>query len=129
MRDDYGWTDARRRTPRVGVDAMCWEDGVGQATVVDLSPDGLKLERPFVRPVKGKVQLELELPEIDDVVWLGGEVSFDRRRGRVHTTGVRLCAAAERDRRRIRDFVMERQRALNALARFDLAASSCYLRG
>ena len=129
MRDPDAWSDARRRAPRIDVDAICWEDGARQAVVVDLSPDGLKLERPFQRPLTGRIQLELEMPEIDDVVWLGGEVAFDRRRGGVQSTGVRLVAAAARDLRRLRDFVFERRRALAALSSVDLSIASCYLRG
>jgi PilZ domain len=129
MRDPYAWSDARRSAPRVDTDAICWEDGLRAGVVVDLSPDGLKLERPAARPLSGAIQLELELPELDDVVWIGGQVCFDRRRAGVQSTGVRLVAAAARDLRRIRDFVLERQRRLRADAGYDLSFASCYARG
>jgi hypothetical protein len=122
MREDL----YRRCAPRVDVDAMCWE-GAREAVVVDLSPEGLRFERPWTRPLMDdRVQLELELPEIDDVVWLGGEVCFDRRRGLVQSTGIRVVSAAARDLRRIRDYVMSRARADFA---YDLAAAGCYARG
>ncbi len=129
MRDLDAWSDVRRRAPRVDVDAICWEDGARQAVVVDLSPDGLKLERPFLRPVHGRIQLEVEMPELDEVVWVGGEVCFDRVRGRVQSTGVRLVSAAARDLRRIRDYVFERRRRLTEDTRYDLALAGCYARG
>lgn len=127
MRDLYAWSDARRCAPRVGVDAVCWDETGREALVVDLSPEGLKLERPWTRPwMTDHVQLELEMPEIDEVVWLSGEICFDRRRHRVQSTGLRVVGAAARDLRRIRDFVMERARRIVELSRFDLAAAGCY---
>ena len=46
------------------------------------------------------VQLEFELPEVDEIVWAKGEVCFDRLRpsatGPVRSTGIRLVAAATR---------------------------------
>jgi PilZ domain len=130
MWDHDVWTDARRRAPRVDVDAVCWEDGAREAMVTDLSADGLRIERPFVRYLRDdRVQLELEMPGSDEVIWLGGEVCFDRRRGHLQTTGVRVVAAAARDLRRLRDYVHERRRGVAALYSYDLAAASCYLRG
>ena len=129
MRDSYAWSDARRSAPRVGVDAICWE-GAREAHVVDLSPDGLRFERPWTRPLMDdRVQLELELPEIDDVVWIGAQVCFDRRRGLVQSTGLRLVSAAARDLRRIRDYVLERAKRAREDLYWDLGAAGCYARG
>jgi hypothetical protein len=130
MRDEYAVRDARRRSPRVGVDAVCWDEVGREGLVVDLSPEGLKIERPYLRPwMDDRIQLELELPEIDEVVWVGGEICFDRRLHRVQSTGVRVVAAAARDLRRIRDFVLERAARLRAEASYDLSLAGCYLRG
>jgi PilZ domain len=129
MRDPYAWRDPRRCAPRVDVDALCCDGSGRPALVVDLSPEGLKVERPRWLPVRGRVQLEVEMPEVDDVVWLTGEVCFDRVRGGVQSTGLRVVAAAARDLRRIRDFVMERRRRLVERAQIDLVLASCYALG
>jgi hypothetical protein len=118
-----------RRDPRVGTEAMCWE-GDRAAVVVDLSPEGLRFERPWAGPLMDdRVQLELELPEIDEIAWLGGEVCFDRRKGLVQTTGLRVISAAARDLRRIREYVMERARRMRAEIACELEFASCYARG
>jgi hypothetical protein len=92
--------------------------------VVELSAAGLRLERPLHGRRAGRiVQLEFELPEVDEIVWAKGEICFDRYRrtpdapGPVRTTGVRLVAAASRHLRMLRDWVMataEARRALDA---------------
>lgn len=130
MQDVHAFTDPRRRAPRVGVDAVCWDERGREALIVDLSPEGLKLERPFLRPwMDDRIQLEIELPEIDEVVWIGGQVCFDRRWRNTQSTGVRVVAAAARDLRRIRDFVLERAAQLRAATTFDLSLAGCYARG
>jgi len=136
MHDPYGWQDVRRGAPRVGVDAMCWEVGDGgerSAVLIDVSPDGVRIERPWGL-ARRRIQLELEMPGTDDVVWLAGEVRFERPRGLLVQTGVKVVAAAARDLRRLRDYVLDRRRALAFLApaapaAFDLAAAACYARG
>jgi hypothetical protein len=108
---------------------MCWE-GDRAAVVVDLSPDGLRFERPWTGPLMDdRVQLELELPEVDEIAWLGGEVCFDRRKGLVQTTGLRVISAATRDLRRLREYVMERARRMRAELSYELELASCYARG
>jgi PilZ domain len=72
--------DARRRAPRVVVDGFCSvaaaNDELHHASMSDLSTLGLRVERPFdpatARPV---VQLEIELPGIDEVVWASATVT------------------------------------------------------
>jgi len=130
MREVYAYRDVRRSGPRVGVDAVAWDEAGREALVVDLSADGLRIERPHVRPIMSeRIQIELELPEIDEVAWIGGEICFDRRVHRVQSTGIRVVSAAARDLRRIRDFVFERARRLREDVAYDLAAASCYARG
>ena len=144
MRDPYAWSDVRRITPRVGVDAFCWEvvDGKERTSaVLDLSPEGIRLERPYVGgATPSEIQIELEVPEVDEIVWARGAVCYDvirqlPRAGAalgllVRTTGIRLAAAASRDYRLLRDYVFERQRAraLEEEVWTDLVGASCYSR-
>ena len=85
------------------------------AALVDLSSSGLRIERPY-DPVtaSGPVQLEIELPGIDEILWAKGHVTFLRlwRGSNAHgrprywcRTGIRIERAAGRDRRLIRDYV------------------------
>ena len=87
--------------------------------VVDLSSTGLKLERRFFGRRESRiVQLEFELPEVDEIVWAKGEVCFDRLKpapaGPVRSTGIRLVAAAGRHLRMLRDWVMAADEARRA---------------
>ncbi|HVV84619.1 MAG TPA: PilZ domain-containing protein [Kofleriaceae bacterium] len=124
--DPYGWTDARRIDPRVDVETFCSEllpREERPAMVVDLSPLGARLERPYLGgPTPREIDLELEVPEIDEVIWARGEVCFDLVTqakpgtrggpfGLLRTTGVRLVRAASRDLRLLRDCVFELRRA------------------
>jgi hypothetical protein len=98
--------DPRRSSPRIGLEALCWEV-VGhhelQSMVVDLSSEGARLQRPFIvagedsGPIElgpaGKsryiprprlaerrdrvIPLQLEVPGIDEVMWARGDVVFD----------------------------------------------------
>src|SRR3970040_2947935 len=101
-----------RMLPRVEVEALCWElvRGPEQSRrVLDLSAGGLRLERPYAGgPTPGEIQVEVELPEVDEIIWARGQVCFDRIRraeplpgqaglGRImRTTGIRLAAAGRR---------------------------------
>lgn len=107
----------QRLTPRVEVAGLCNEvlgGGDSFATVIDLSPAGLRIERPLRgRALEARVQLEIDVPEIDEVLWVLGEVCFDRVRhagapGLLRTTGFRIAAAASRELRLLRDYVFER---------------------
>lgn len=117
---------ARRESPRVPVEALCTEY-VGHksrpALALDLSDGGLKLVRPFQPGARERIlQIELELPGVDEIVWAKGEICFDEIRrapvgsglmGLVRASGIRLAAAAARDLRMLRDFVyfMARERS------------------
>jgi hypothetical protein len=71
----------------------------------------LRLERPLRgRSEGGLVQLEFELPGVDEILWARGEVRFDRLRRQgaaqaVRSTGVRIVAAASRHLGLLRDWV------------------------
>src|SRR5512139_3936768 len=99
--------DPRRSSPRIGIEAMCWEivgDREMSSLVVDLSSEGARLERPFVTagyldsgpielgpagksrmppraampaPRERVVPLQLEVPGIDELMWARGDVVFD----------------------------------------------------
>lgn len=107
-----------RTDPRIEVDAMCWEliDGrEASALVVDLSPYGARIERPFVGgAMSHSVPLQLEVPGFDEVMWARAAPTFDqvlqRGRGLVRRTGYRIVAAAQRDLRMLREYVMTRQK-------------------
>jgi hypothetical protein len=139
------WADLRRLMPRIDVATFCTEVVAGRdrpGLVVDLSPEGARLERPYLGgPSPRELVLELEVPEIDEVIWAKGEVCFDQVRqaprglggplGLVRTTGIRLVSAAVRDLRLLRECVIETYRAQRAQATVDeqLAVASCYARG
>jgi len=90
--------------------------------MLDLSAIGLRLERLFdpklARPV---VQLEIELPGIDEIVWARAEVTFavlTPLPGRTPEgeprflcrAGLRLAGVAWSERRLLRDYVLETRR-------------------
>jgi hypothetical protein len=124
--DPYRWLDARRIDPRVDVESFCSElldRGERSAMVVDLSPVGARIERPYVGgPTPREIDLELEVPEMDEVIWARGEVCFDvvtpapvggrgGPLGLMRTTGIRLVRAASRDFKVLRECVFELWRA------------------
>ena len=91
--------------------------------MLDLSELGLRLERVFdpktARPV---VQLEIELPGIDEVLWARAEVSFailtpmpgrhvDGQPRFWCRAGLRLAGVCRRERSLLRDYVVETRRA------------------
>jgi hypothetical protein len=112
---------ARRESPRIDVDALCWEliDGKeAGGLAVDLSSMGLRIERPYTGgPTRKEMQLELEIPGIDEIMWAKAEASSDvliptsgpggGPMGLIRRTGYRLVMAAQRDLRMIREYVFE----------------------
>ena len=105
---------SKRLDPRIPVETLCSEvvdDREHYGMLVELSPNGVRLERPLIGRRDGSiVQLEFELPDADEIIWAKGEVCFDRYRrldgaSAVRTTGVRLVAAASRHLRMLRDWV------------------------
>jgi hypothetical protein len=133
-------TDPRRYGPRIPMESLCTELQGGafrHALVVDLSEDGLRIERPLGGPRTRALQLELEIPGVDEVGWAAAEVCFDEVRrgpggaGVIRTSGLRLVSAAQRHRRILREFVHDTWRELRRET--DMGAylidASCYLRG
>jgi hypothetical protein len=116
------FTSLRRLTPRIPTETLCAEltgDQERYGLIVDLSKDGLRIQRPLAGGRSGPiVQLEFEIPGVDEIVWAKGAVCFNqlwRTRhsptGSVQTTGYRLVAAAQRHLRMLRDYVFETHRA------------------
>jgi len=131
--------DPRRDGPRVPVESLCTELTGGafrHALVVDMSEDGLRIQRPIGGPRTRSLQLEIEIPGVDEIGWASAQVCFDEVRpagggGIVRTSGLRLVAAAQRHRRILREYVHDVWRELRREA--DMGAylldASCYLRG
>jgi hypothetical protein len=134
--------DVRRASPRIDVQAMCWEivaNREASAMVVDLSTTGARLERPFLGGrIDREVPLQIEVPGIDEVMWARGDLVFDSLSpgpgpfGLIRRTGFRIAIAAQRDLRMLRDYIHEVNRAkeqVEQLVSHELAFASCYLRG
>jgi hypothetical protein len=124
-------TSRRRTVPRTAVTAGCWEVIGGmerRAGVVDLSWEGVRLERPFLGgTTPGNVQLEIDVAGLDEVIWAKAGACFDEvvaapvgsrlggPLGLVRRTGFRLLAAAGRDLRMLRDYLFEQRRREQAM--------------
>ena len=124
--------DARRRAPRISVDGfvgVATDHALQHAEMSDLSTLGLRLERPFdpasARPI---VQLEIDLPGIDEVVWMSAIVTHAyltplpgrRADGQPRfwcRAGLQLRDGSQRERRLLRDYVIEQLVARRATAR------------
>jgi hypothetical protein len=102
-----------RVQPRIAVEKLANEviaERERLGLIVDLSATGLRLEgRSFERRESGIVQLEFEMPDVDEIVWAKAEVCFDRvharRDGMIRSTGVRIVAAARRHLEMLREWV------------------------
>ncbi|MGE5183426.1 MAG: PilZ domain-containing protein [Acidobacteriota bacterium] len=118
--------DPRRLAPRIAVDGLCGvvaKDDLRHAAMVELSAIGLRIELPFDRRAATRtIQLEIELPGIDEIVWARGHVTYAHLsplggidgEGQPRLwcrAGIHLEAAAWRDRRMLRDYVLETRRA------------------
>lgn len=131
----------RREGPRVEVEALCWELADGDETsamAIDLSATGLRIERPYLGgPSRRRVPLQIELPGVDEVMWARADACFDilvptdrandprgGPLGLIRRTGYRIVAAASRDLRMLKDFVVESHRA-RLKAAIDDALKSC----
>jgi hypothetical protein len=125
--------DLRRASPRIDVEALCWEtvgDRETSALLVDVSTHGARVERPYIGGrIEYEVPLQIELPGIDEVMWARGDVMFDELVpvrsllaadapttgvtkpggpfGLIRRTGYRIAVAAARDLRLLRDYVYD----------------------
>ena len=139
--------DLRRVSPRIDVEALCWEvigDRERSALLVDVSTEGARVERPYIGGrIETEVPLQIEVPGIDEVMWARGDVVFDKLVparspgasggpfGLIRRTGYRIAIAAARDLRLLRDYVWDMHSMQTARAELEaeLAFASCYLRG
>jgi hypothetical protein len=118
--------DLRRLAPRICLDGLCGvvsKDELRHAALLDLSALGLRLERVFDPATASRmVQLEIELPGTGDMVWARGEVTFahlspmggrhpDGQPRFLCRAGIRIDRVAGRERRLLRDYVIETRRA------------------
>ncbi len=129
-----------RASPRIEVSAMCWEMQNGHqltGLALDLSEGGLRLERPYTGgATQREVQLEIEVPGIDEVMWAKGDACFDvlvptrsaagGPLGLIRRTGYRIASAARRDMKMLQEFCVESYRARYERM-LDDALASCYL--
>ncbi|MBA3820035.1 MAG: PilZ domain-containing protein [Deltaproteobacteria bacterium] len=119
--------DYRRRMPRISVEGLCGvvaNEELRPAQIRDLSVTGIRLERVFdPQTAQRVVQLEIELPGVDEVLWARAEVSFARLSplpGRTPEgqprfwcrAGLRLAELCRRERRLLQDFVEHSQAAV-----------------
>jgi hypothetical protein len=116
--------DVRRRVPRISVDGLCGvvtnNDDLRPASMSDLSTLGLRVERPFdPKAAKPVVQLEIELPGLDEVVWASAVVTHayltpmpgktaDGQPRFWCKAGLRIADVCQRERRMLRDYVIDR---------------------
>jgi hypothetical protein len=114
--------DARRRAPRISIDGFCGvvtNDDLRPAAMSNLSTLGLRVERPFDhKAAKSVVQLEIELPGIDEVLWASASVTHAYLTPMPGVTadgqprfwcraGLRIADTSQRERRLLRDYVIE----------------------
>ncbi|MBP9085846.1 MAG: PilZ domain-containing protein [Kofleriaceae bacterium] len=73
---------ARRRGPRIPLESICSVTAGNKqrhATVLELSSEGLRLERPFdPQHASRTVSLEIEIPQLDEIIRAQGHVRFAR---------------------------------------------------
>ncbi len=114
----------RREEPRIEIEALCGELVDGQETsglALDLSPTGLRLERPYAGGrTRRDVAIQIEVPGIDEVMWARADACFDilvpskapqaGPLGLIRRTGYRIALAARRDLRMLEEFVRETYR-------------------
>jgi hypothetical protein len=144
--ENFWMHDLRRVSPRIDVEALCWEtigDRERSALLVDVSTEGARVERPYIGGrIEYEVPLQIEVPGIDEVMWARGDVVFDKlvqaRNGKpnggpfglIRRTGYRIAIAAQRDLRLLRDYVWDMHNYRTARADIDdLAFAACYARG
>lgn len=115
--------DVRRRAPRIAVEGFCGvasDDDLHPASLSDLSTLGLRVERPFdPKRAKPIVQLEIELPGLDEVVWASALVTRayltplpGQRDASGHPkfwcrAGLRISDTSRRERRMLQDYVVD----------------------
>ncbi len=136
--------DVRRMSPRVPAGAFCSEivgDRLRHVHVVDVADGGLRIQRPLGGPRTRQLQLELEIPGVDEILWTTAQICFDEvwkvpadgfhPSGLLRTSGLRLVSSAARHQRLLREFVVETWREMRRAEQVHdyLLDASCYMRG
>jgi PilZ domain-containing protein len=88
-----------------------------RALATNVSPHGLflqKLAMPRTRHARS-VALEFELPGTGEIIWASAECRFDAVASDFHLTGLRFKAMAQKHERLIRDYVREKEWALERM--------------
>lgn len=110
--------------------------------IVDLSETGIRVQRPLVGVPRTRIlQLEFEIPQVDELVWAKGEVCFDeiwrvpsswestKLSGVIRTCGIRLTATTNRHRRLLREYVNDtwntRKASLQSIDPHSRPTSTC----
>jgi hypothetical protein len=106
----------RRRAERVPVGFYVQQyiqDEPHRCFTTDLSPVGLFAEQPFQSFGRrsGVLQLELQLPDTSDTLWIGGEVIYDRLDNLFHGSAIRFTAMARKHQRMLREWLREARRS------------------
>lgn len=114
--------DVRRRAPRILVDGLCGvvaNDELQPASMSNLSTLGLRVERPFdAKTARRIVQLEIELPGVDEVVWASATVTHAHLTPMPGRTpdgqprfwcraGLQIANTSQRELRMLREYVFE----------------------
>lgn len=114
------YPEPRRHAPRVPLDGLCGvviRDVVRYAAVRDLSEIGLAIERPFdPATARRTVQLELDLPGLDEILWASavvtsahlspmGGYTADGQPRLWCRAGLRITGISRGERRLLRDYV------------------------
>jgi hypothetical protein len=125
--------DPRRRAPRIVVDGLCGvvrDSDLRHAAMRDLSETGLRLEQVFdPTTARRDVQLEIELPHADEVLWATATVTFahlsplggrraDGQPRFLCRAGLRIEQIATTDRRMLRDYIHWTREALDWVETF-----------
>ena len=106
--------DTRRRAPRIGLEGFCsvvTDGALHHAYLTNLSAIGLRIEQPSrAATTRPMVQLEIELPGLDEVVWASAYVTDVRvsygYRDWTCRTGLQIAAISSREQRLLRDYVV-----------------------
>lgn len=106
--------DARRRAPRISLEGFCSvaiDGALHHAHLTSLSTLGLRIEQPAkTATTRPMVQLEIELPGVDEVVWASAYVTDLRVAYRgpwLCRTGLQIAAISGREQRMLRDYVVD----------------------
>jgi hypothetical protein len=147
----HDYNPLRRYQPRVPVQELCTEHddySTADAILIDVSEEGLQIQRPIGGTRSRFLQLEFEIPGVDELIWARGEIRFDEvwpvpkgtpgsLAGMVRTSGIHVIRAADRHRRLLREYVNDTWSAIQTLHEITddepmsafLMNASCYLRG